>query len=57
MEDEVAEASMKSHLSHCRACQYFVSIHGMNGSVKKTLNEMHDSITRYEKRSGKELNW
>ncbi len=56
MEDEVAEASMRSHLSHCRACQYFVSIHSMNGNTKKTIVAMNESIDRYEK-DGKVLNW
>ncbi len=57
MEDEVAEAAWRSHLSHCVACQYFVSIHSMNMSVKKTLVEMHRSLDKYEKDSGKLLNW
>ena len=57
MDDEAAEASQRSHLSYCIACQYFVSIHSMNMSVKKTLEEMHRSIDKYEKDSGKLLNW
>lgn len=57
MDDEAAEASLRNHLSYCRACEYFISIHSMNGSVKKTIKIMLESIEKYEKEEGEVLNW
>lgn len=55
MDDEVAEASQRSHLSHCRACQFMIMNHSMNGSVKDTLKLMSKEIKRWEKKEKKKF--
>jgi len=55
MEDEVAEASQQSHLSHCRACQFMIMNHSMNGDVKQTLKLMSKEIDDWEQKEKKEF--
>jgi len=55
MEDEVAIASQQSHLSYCRACQYMIMNHSMNGNVKQTLKLMSKEIKRWERKEKKEF--
>jgi|GEM_PF-4483507 len=55
MEDEVAIASQQSHLSHCRACQYMIMNHSMNGNVKQTLKLMSKEIKIWERKEKKEF--
>ena len=50
MEDEVAIASQQSHLSYCRACQYMIMNHSMNGNVKRTIAIMSKEIKDWEKK-------
>ena len=55
MEDEVAIASQQSHLSYCRACQYMIMNHSMNGNVKQTLKLMSKEIKVWERKEKKEF--